>query len=145
MLFVASCHRGPEPFTIEATYDAPKSGVRAIVWSSGTVPPGHDVGDGAPVTAILCPKTKAGRPVGVDVPPPNAKNRPATVTSLTRALDGAGYPLPDATELAELADAVDAIALGPKSTRIAGQTHQLDVASVKFEAHQAPTIESCAP
>ena len=145
MLIVASCHRGAEPFSIEATYDAPKSGVRAIVWSTGTVAAGRDLAEGVPATAILCPKTKAGHPIGIDVKPPNDPRREPTVSVLTKALDGAGYALPDPTELAELADTIDAVPLGPKGTRIAGQTHQLVVASVSFEAHAAPTIESCAP
>ncbi|HEY1958179.1 MAG TPA: hypothetical protein VGH28_21315 [Polyangiaceae bacterium] len=145
MLLLASCHRGPEPFATRATYDAPKSGVRAIVYAKGNVQPGHDLADGSSAVVILCPTTKAGRPFRMDVTPENTAPREPTVTKLTRELDGAAYPMPDPTEIAELADCIDGVAVGPKGTRIAGQTHRLMVASVDFVARAEPTLASCAP
>ena len=161
-LIVASCHRGPEPFATKATYLAAKSGVRVIAYAKGAVPPQRDTTSDAPALAIVCPTGKVGRPFRIDVPPGDVSPRNVTVSdsgktttmswmpgfregSLTRALTEAGYGPPDAAELAEIADDVDAVALGPKSTRIAGQTHALTVAPVDFETNAPPTIASCSP
>ena len=149
-------------FATKATYVAPKSGVRVIAYAKGAVLRHQDSTSDAPALAIVCPTGKAGRPFEIDVPPGNVSSRNVTVKdsgktttmswmpgfregSLTRALTEAGYGAADATELAEIADDVDAVALGPKITRIAGQTHALTVASVEFETDAPPTIASCSP
>jgi hypothetical protein len=163
LLLCASCKARPERFATEATYDAPRSGLRVVAFAKGAVPPGRDMATGVAVVAVVCPAaTHAGRPIRLDVAPDTAEPRTVSVTdraaktslpwvpgrrdvSLTQALDAAGYGTPDAEEVAELADALDSVALGPKGVRIAGQTRTLLVAKVDFTAHARPTLASCAP
>jgi len=161
VLLVASCHHGPEPFATRGAYVAPKSGVRVLLYAKGTVPPHQDLANDAATIAVVCPTTKVGRPFRFEVAPGRASPRNVVVTTsatitepwsatsreaaLSRAFADAGYAPPDAAELAEIADAVDGIALGPKATRIAGQTMALTVESVEFEATAPPTLASCSP
>jgi hypothetical protein len=162
LLLVASCKSGPERFATTATYTAPRSAVRVVVYAKGAVPAHQDLATNAAAEVVVCPTSKVGHAVRLAIAPMNAKPRTVAVTdgsattsmsweptyregSLTRALAAAGFPPPDPTELAELADAIDSVALGPKGTRIAGQTRTLVVAPVDFEAHAPPTIASCTP
>jgi len=122
----------------------------------------QDLATNVPAVAVVCPMKKVGHPFRLEVAPTNAATRTVEVTdgktttsmswatsfregSLAHALDAAGYGTPDAAELAELADAVDSVALGPKGTRIAGQTRTLTVEPVDFEAKAPPTLASCSP
>ena len=162
MLFVASCKRGPEHFSTTAIYDAPRSGFRVIVHSSGAVAPNQDLATSTSSVAIVCPTKKVGHPVQLDLSPTNATPRTVSVndegktatlgwdpatreTTMARVLQDAAYPTPDARELAEVGDTIDGVALGPKGTRIAGQTHELVVTSVVFQSKDVPTVSSCSP
>ena len=162
MLFVASCKRGPEHFATTATYLAPRSGVRVVAFASGEVPPNQDLATNATAIAVVCPAKKVGHAIHLQVAGMNTHPRTVRVTdgakttsmsweagqrelSLANAFEDAGLGVPDSAELSELADAIESVALGPKGTRIAGQTRTLTVAPVDFEAHGPPTIASCPP
>lgn len=158
----AGCKHHPEAFATTAIYDAPKSGIRVIAYAKGAVQPNEDLANDASAVAVLCPAAKKGHPLRLDVPPTNVAPRNVSVSgiagtapmpwttgyrevTLASILVAAGYPPPDPAELAEIAESIDAVAFGPKGTKIAGQTHTLVVASVDFEATSAPTIASCSP
>lgn len=160
-MLVASCKSGPEHFSIEATYVAARTGARVLVYATGEAPTRSALATTASAVAVVCPTTKVGRPVELEVAPPNASPRtvkltglaaPATLSwaapereaSLSRVFSSAGYGTPDVAELAELPDAINSVARGPNGVRIAGQTRVLVVEPVDFEARHSPTLASCS-
>ena len=153
-LSITSCHRGPEPFSTRAVYRANRSRARFAVFAIGSMR--NDKSSlMIPVTThvIACSTTKGGTPFRFDVledqtvatPQGTASWKPADrIGVLTHMLEAAHFSPPDAAELTELAEAIDGVATGPASTRIAGQMHQLVVDSVDFHTALAPTLDDCS-
>lgn len=149
VLALVAC-RGDRPWTTIATYDAPKSGFRLVVDASGVVPSGEDVMPvGVPTVAVVCPKS-AGHALRVDVGGSRATVTDGassssikwTVTELEREIGLAGYTT-DHAEIEEAIASIDGVSLGPKGTRMPGQTHHLDVVKVDFTAHAPISVKIC--
>ncbi|HEX4512792.1 MAG TPA: hypothetical protein VH054_04625 [Polyangiaceae bacterium] len=158
VLLLASCKPSAEHFSTRAEYEATRSGVRFVVYALGTTDSEEHVRFASPAVVVVCPLTNAGRPTRIDVASGDT-NTPVMTTqqlgtlswqsasrvgSLMSVLAAGSYPTPDATELTEIADAIDSVARGPSETRIAGQTHEVIASSVDFRTTDAPSFRDCA-
>ncbi len=161
LLLVSGCRSRDRPFRTYAVYNAPLSGYRLIVFSSGEVRANEDLTGDAQGSAVLCPTSGSARALKVDfgsISSPIGHYEIAGGASgtfvwddvrgrkeLERVLVAAGYPIV-AGDVTESIRVIGGAMEGPKATLVKGQTKSLDVMRVEFDTRATPPgFSSCIP
>lgn len=128
-----------------------------LVFSQGTVTRGEDLAD-APGHVVLCP-TSGGRAVMLDFPAVTSMvasyeiegagkgtmtwDEKHSRSELDRVLHDAGYSM-SMPEIEETIGAIGGVMMGPKGTKMRGQTHVLTVKTIDFDTmKRAPVFADC--
>ncbi|MDA1315926.1 MAG: hypothetical protein O2968_21595 [Acidobacteria bacterium] len=134
-------------YAITAVYRAPKSGLVMEVETSGHVPAGADTTDTGQGEVRIRSVAGTARPIvltfqedpemtyriglgSTQVGNWGFREREKTIIS---NLARAGYPTPDAAEIAELVGAINGALGGPKSVKLKGQSTAVEVLSTRIE------------